>query len=65
MATIPDRQLEKWYRHLKRLAGHAVAPRGDIRTANALRLARTEDIRQMERHLKGGVALKTDTPKET
>lgn len=47
---IPLYLIAGWYRHLKRIAECARSESNDIKTTNALRLAR-KDLRSMEKYL--------------
>lgn len=47
---IPEYRLREIHRHLSRIAAHASCDNADLRTVNALRLAR-KDLRTLEKYL--------------
>lgn len=47
---IPLYVLQDWQRHLKRIVENARCSSNDVRTINAIRLAK-KDLRRMERYL--------------
>lgn len=48
--SIPEYRLREICRHLSRITTHACCDNADLRTVNALRLAR-KDLRMLEKYL--------------